>query len=447
MIDTAPTQQHPVFTPKFFEDTYASSRESARAVVPKVVELLHPASVVDVGCGTGAWMAEFSRAGVVKVSGIDGRWIDPAVMRVADSSVIRRHLALPLDITDQFALAVCLEVAQTLENEHADQLIASLVSLATLVLFSAAPPGQGGFGHVNEQPIQWWQDRFQQYGYRLVSPIGRMFAQDPKVSWWYSNNMVLFAADGPFYDSASVALKIEEAPNETDEAPGVIQAAKVLPVILSCAKDLGLFERFTASYRQHVQESFPSGVVVVDTSAHPRLPASYLRTLNELMPRSVFVHSRVHGASPYDSVQNAAFFVLSRGLQEASGKEEFLLFLEDDVIFSSRFVEHLAQAEIGPRMGFYSLYSPGNEYGRNPIDPHRFYGTQAVLFPLEVARLLVQNQAQIEKDFRPGYDIRWSRFLASRGYQLYASRRSYCQHIGIDSRLGCMGHTSHNFEP
>ena len=48
------------------------SLRSARRVVPVVLELLRPRSVVDVGCGLGMWTSVFGEQGVAELLGIDG---------------------------------------------------------------------------------------------------------------------------------------------------------------------------------------------------------------------------------------------------------------------------------------------------------------------------------------------------------------------------------------
>ena len=42
------------YSEKFFRALEAGSLQSAKEIVPLVVEFLRPTSVVDVGCGTGA---------------------------------------------------------------------------------------------------------------------------------------------------------------------------------------------------------------------------------------------------------------------------------------------------------------------------------------------------------------------------------------------------------
>ena len=47
------------YTAQYYARLSRGSRTSAAAVVPLVLELIRPTSVVDVGCGIGAWLAEY----------------------------------------------------------------------------------------------------------------------------------------------------------------------------------------------------------------------------------------------------------------------------------------------------------------------------------------------------------------------------------------------------
>src|SRR5207302_4119707 len=99
---------------------------------------------------------------------------------------------------------------------------------------------------------------------------------------------------------------------------------------------------------------------------------------------------------------------------------------------------------------FVTFYTPDDEYGGTLIDPERFYGTQCLLLPRRSVAELVEAYDVIEATIRPGYDIRWSRFLASRGHRLYATERSYVQHLEqVVSLLDAPGwrHRSCGFVP
>lgn len=214
---------------------------------------------------------------------------------------------------------------------------------------------------------------------------------------------------------------------------------RVVPVVLTCERDAGLTAQFVDSFRG-VRAGLARPVVVIDTSGGEKLSARYLSLVAALDPRAVFVHPREPGESFYDSVQEAAGFALAKALGETR-EGDLVLFLEDDIRFSPKFLARLRAAELAPDAGLLTFYLPGRGYGSNVIAPEKFYGTQCVLFPRERVREIVENWADIKRRIPPGYDIRWSRFLAERGYKLYAAEASYVQHLESVSRLH--GHPNH----
>ena len=224
-----------------------------------------------------------------------------------------------------------------------------------------------------------------------------------------------------------------------------LESARVVPLILSCDRDTRLMEQFVESFRT-VRADLAPPVVVIDTSHTPKLSAGYLSLVAALEPMSVYVHAREAGMSTYDSVQEAVHFAFQRVLEETREGDR-VLFLEDDIVFSKRFSEKLRALRINPDAGLFTLYLPGNEYGSTVIDPHKFYGTQCVLFPRPPLQEIVANWDEIKRRIPPGYDIRWSRFLGERGYKLYGTEHSYVQHLQNESRLhGQASHVSHRFK-
>lgn len=220
--------------------------------------------------------------------------------------------------------------------------------------------------------------------------------------------------------------------------------SNIVPLILSCDRDVKLTERFVASYRS-VQAGLGRPVVIIDISASSKLAPEYLSFILSLDPRAVHLHGQEHGMSTYDSVQEAVNFGFTVALQETK-PGDCVLFVEDDVVFSSRFLDVLRSIEVKPDTGFITLYRPGNEYASTELDPGKFYGTQCVLFPRRPVEEIVSNWNDIKNRIPPGYDIRWSRFLAERGYKLYSTDHSYVQHLESTSRLhGESSHVSNSF--
>jgi SAM-dependent methyltransferase len=179
----------------YAEDMYERDRtsDSARILVPLVVALTHPSSVVDVGCGRGAWLGEFHAHGV-KITGLDGDYLKPSMLRFPPEHFRPTDLSSKFEIPGRFDLAICLEVAEHLPPANARHLVRQLTSAAPLVLFSAAPPGQGGEGHINCQPLSYWRKFFSEFGYKMLDPFRPKLRDDRRVAWWYRQNAVLFVS-------------------------------------------------------------------------------------------------------------------------------------------------------------------------------------------------------------------------------------------------------------
>lgn len=164
-------------------------RRSAQQILPFV----EPAgkSVVDFGCGQGDWLLEAGNLGAATLLGLETYALEggatlPIPSRAAD-------LTMPISLDRRFDIALCLEVGEHIEQRHADTLVASLAAAAPLVLFSAAVPGQGGVGHVNEQPPAYWHAKFRAHGFDCFD-FRREIWHDSGVEPWYAMNVLAFAA-------------------------------------------------------------------------------------------------------------------------------------------------------------------------------------------------------------------------------------------------------------
>ncbi len=177
-----------VYDQGFYDTIRPGVQSSAAVIVPLVMDHIKPRTVVDVGCGEGWWARAFADAGC-DVLGIDGPWGSGQRAGIP----YRAHdLAEPLpDDLGQFGLAVSLEVAEHLPPGRAASFIADLCRLAGVVLFSAAIPGQGGAGHLNEQPPSYWAGLFETHGYAVSGALRWTIWDDGRVENWYSQNLLI----------------------------------------------------------------------------------------------------------------------------------------------------------------------------------------------------------------------------------------------------------------
>jgi SAM-dependent methyltransferase len=179
---------------EFFESLEDGTERSAEACVDLLVELFRPASVVDLGCGTGLWLAAFKSRGVSDLLGVDGSWVPRDRLAIPASQFREHDLRIPLDVDRRFDLALCLETAEHVPPDCASTLVDSLTRLAPVIVFSAAVPGQGGTGHVNEQWPTYWAGRFAEKGYRCFTGVRERIWDRKEIEVWYRQNMLCFVS-------------------------------------------------------------------------------------------------------------------------------------------------------------------------------------------------------------------------------------------------------------
>jgi SAM-dependent methyltransferase len=199
---------HAAYTETFFKDMAGQSGSSAAVVVPLLCEMLEPSSVVDVGCGTGEWLAEFLRRGVEEVHGLDGHWVDPARLSIDPACFEAADLENPPSLDRRFDLVTSLEVAEHLPERAAKPFVEYLTGLGDVVAFSAAIPFQGGTSHLNEQWQNYWSELFAAQGYVAFDVVRPKIWLSSEVEFWYRQNLIVYMA-------AERAAQFPDEPTDT----------------------------------------------------------------------------------------------------------------------------------------------------------------------------------------------------------------------------------------
>lgn len=197
---------------QFFDGIDAGARRSARRLIETGVPWLRPESVLDMGCGRGAWLAEWVASGVADVTGVDGDYVDRDRLYISPEQFVAADLSGAVDLGRRFGLVQSLEVAEHLTPAAAKPFVASLCRHADLVLFSAAVPGQGGENHINERPLSYWRGLFGALGFEAYDAVRPLLAHCRDVEPWYRYNTLLYAnAAGAAGLPAEVAARRIEA--------------------------------------------------------------------------------------------------------------------------------------------------------------------------------------------------------------------------------------------
>lgn len=199
------------YTGEYFQKLQEGSAQSAREIIPLLLAIIRPKSVIDVGCATGAWLSVFKEYGIEDIWGVDGHYI------TRDMLMIDEHRFLKLDLSKHFVLGrkadlvVSLEVAEHLPSESADTFIRSLVRIGPLILFSAAIPGQGGTDHLNEQWPDYWAALFKSHGYLVVDCLREKIWLNERIKFWFRQNILLYVERGYLESCPSLKMYYEAA--------------------------------------------------------------------------------------------------------------------------------------------------------------------------------------------------------------------------------------------
>ena len=185
---------HPgdLYDQAFFASQLDGMLRSARHVTSFLFPMIKPRSVIDFGCGWGAWLKAFEELGVTDIWGIDGHYIDPTKLLINADRFQATDLTEPVLVDRSFDSALCLEVAEHLPKKRAAGLVADLVAAAPVVVFSAAIPHQGGVGHINEQWSSYWTSLFAQRDYKLVDALRPQLRHERQIEFFYRQNLVLY---------------------------------------------------------------------------------------------------------------------------------------------------------------------------------------------------------------------------------------------------------------
>ena len=123
-------------------------------------------SVVDYGCGAGWFLYYFKKSGVVDLVGLEPNEEMVSVLNESiKNDIIFKSLTDEVILDRAFDLAMNIEVAEHIDEKHSDIIIENITRHTNLLVFSAAPPGQGGWGHINEQPFGYWESKLNRVGF------------------------------------------------------------------------------------------------------------------------------------------------------------------------------------------------------------------------------------------------------------------------------------------
>jgi len=184
----------------FYNEDFAKAPTQNKNFCGEVYRIIakefNPSSVIDFGCGTGDILKPFEEKGI-EVLGVDF------------SKANRRHSKINLNnfqIFDlrkkyigkkKYALCLCLEVAEHIEEKYSDVLIRSITSTSDTVMFTSALPGVDGTDHCNLKPTEWWAIKFNKLNFKEDTETTKRTRSEllkilPEENLYYANSFKIY---------------------------------------------------------------------------------------------------------------------------------------------------------------------------------------------------------------------------------------------------------------
>ena len=150
---------------------------------------LNPPKAIDIGCGPGTYVKALNDSGVSTI----GYDIDPRVNN--KPNLVKQDL---FNVNDPADVVLCLEVAEHIHSNLNDRIVESImrnVRPGGYLIFSAAAPGQGGIGHINCRPKDYWAKKFVKAGLSRSKRLENVLLEYIKQGYhmgWFINNCLVF---------------------------------------------------------------------------------------------------------------------------------------------------------------------------------------------------------------------------------------------------------------
>ena len=175
---------------------YDPLRSESHHMATVFKDIFEPDSVIDFGCAIGAYLEPFYEQGVT-VRGVEANSQAFNYAVIPESLLTQHDLREPFEPDRQYDLVLSIEVAEHIPDNYADIYRDTLTKSGSTVIMSAAPPGQGGTHHVNEQPRDYWKEKMAEVGFTYdpdaVAEIRRR--ADADVFAHVAKNIMVFRED------------------------------------------------------------------------------------------------------------------------------------------------------------------------------------------------------------------------------------------------------------
>lgn len=157
----------------------------------KLIEILNSEKVktiIDLGCGPGMY-SEFLNQNGFFCDCCDG---NPHTIELSKHKCFIQDLSIDFDLQKKYDCVLCLEVGEHIPKLYEDILIDNIIKhTEKLIILSWATVGQGGHGHVNEQPNEYISKKFENKDFERCYDI-EIDLRKSSFWWWFKNTIMVF---------------------------------------------------------------------------------------------------------------------------------------------------------------------------------------------------------------------------------------------------------------
>ena len=152
---------------------------------------LNPANLIDIGCGPGLYVESLRNLEVPAI-GID---LDS---RVDGKEHLINKSVLELNGDYKANTILCFEMAEHIDEQYSDDIVKNVVECVEdggYLIWTAAQPGQGGIGHINCHPKEYWEEKFINSGMQRNFDVENnliKYCKDGYHMGWFVNNVMVF---------------------------------------------------------------------------------------------------------------------------------------------------------------------------------------------------------------------------------------------------------------
>lgn len=150
-----------LYNDEFFEWHLKHAREYSIKTMDWYIEKYRPLSVVDFGAGIGSYLESAYNHDITclgfEISEYAKKYTPDYIKHLV---MYGTDCTLPIDVGKPYTV-ISFETAEHIEPSGTDQFVLNLLkSTGKHLLFTAAPPGQLGTGHINMHPREFWIEQF-----------------------------------------------------------------------------------------------------------------------------------------------------------------------------------------------------------------------------------------------------------------------------------------------